>query len=76
MKDNIKEVAYVFLSGFIIGIGCALVCMPPAEKEKEPLFELEAPVNEELDKEVREFMTEMSDKYHLYKVKVTIEPEK
>lgn len=76
MKENIKEVAYVFLTGFIIGIGCALTCMPPKEEPKEPLFEIEAPANAELDKEVREFMTDMSDKYHLYKVKVTIEPEK
>lgn len=74
MKGDIKEVAYVFLSGFIIGIGCALVCMPPEKEElKEPLFELEAPANEEMDKDIRAFMTEMCDKYHLYKVKVSIE---
>lgn len=77
MKDNIKEVAYVFLSGFIIGIGCALVCMPPEKEElKEPLFEIETPSNEELDKEMREFIGYISDKYHIYKIKVSIEEEK
>lgn len=73
-KPTKTEVGFIFFCGFLLGIGASLSCMPQEHKEYEPLFSIEAPANAELDEEVKEFMYSISEKYHLYRIKISVEP--
>lgn len=69
-----QKIALTFLTGFMVGIICSLISMPyhAEEKTEEYILEYDGEVNEELDAEVKDFISQLSAKYGIYKIKVSI----
>lgn len=69
-----QKIAVVFFSGFLLGIACSLISMPyhADEKTEEYILEYDGEVNEELDTEIKDYISYLSKKYGIKKIRVEI----